>query len=298
MEQMEQIENGERYEKIGPTAWGVAYFRSLSDIKYAKEIFQELDKAIGQSDATQLDYIERAKKRVKLAPQFEARYKLVDRLIAENETGQVLEIAAGLSPRGLTMTEQNPSWQYVEMDLPPIARRKKEILEKLYADDKAKPQSNLYIESRDALSESSLFAAARHFGDRPISIVNEGLLRYLNFDQKAAVARNVHALLEKFDGEWITSDITLKKILAYEQERAQGRSIVLALSGIDVEANAFEDEDAAHKFFEGLGFSIERRGFLEVSDQLTTPEKLGLSSKQVEEMLKQAVVFVMRALVG
>ncbi|MGC9968663.1 MAG: class I SAM-dependent methyltransferase [Minisyncoccia bacterium] len=289
-----EAEKESGYEKIGPTAWGVAYFRTFSDIEYAREIFEELDGVVKPTDPVQIEFMESARKRSNLAPQFEARYKLINRLLAENKTNQILELAAGLAGRGLAMAEEDPSLQYVEVDLPVMAAHKRELLQNLFSKGKAKPQSNLHVEDGDALDENSLLAATRHFKSGPISVVNEGLLRYLNFDEKSAVARNVHALLEKFGGAWITSDITLKKILAYEREREDGRATVKAMSGIDVEANSFESEEAARKFFEDLGFSVERHGFLEVASELVSPKRLGLSDQQIEEMLKQAVVFVMR----
>ena len=283
----------EKYENIGPTAWRVAYLRTLSDIKYAKDFFDELSIIVKPSNQTQVEYME-STKTSNLAPQFEARYKLINRLLGKYKTNQILEIASGLAPRGLAMTDENSDLQYVEVDLPAMAQYKRDILKSLFVKGKAKPRCNLHMEDGDALDEGSLLAATRYFKNQPISVVNEGLLRYLNFNQKAVVARNIHTLLEKFGGTWITSDITLKKILAYEQELMDDRKKVLKLSGIDVEANSFESEEAARAFFENFAFNVERHSFLEVANELTSPEKLGLSPTAVEEMLQQAVVFVMR----
>ena len=292
---MEQFKKENNYENIGPTAWRVAYQRTLSDIKYAKEIFDELDSFVKPSNSVQTEYMESAKTS-NLAPQFEARYKLINNLLEKNKTSQILEIASGLAPRGLAMTEENPDLQYVELDLPIMAGHKRKMLENLFVKGKAKPQNNLHIEDGDALDEKSLFKATRYFKNEPISVVNEGLLRYLNFNQKAVVAKNIHSLLEKFGGVWITSDITLKKILTnqYKHERSDNRKRIIALSGIDVEANSFENEEEARNFFEKLDFSVERHSFLEVKDELVSPQKLGLSLKVVEEMLCWAVVYVMK----
>ncbi|MGC9599586.1 MAG: class I SAM-dependent methyltransferase [Minisyncoccia bacterium] len=284
-------ENG--YEKIGPMAWAVAYFRTFSDIKYAKEIFEELDSVVKPADPVRLEYMESAK-RFNFAPQFEARYKLINRLLKENKTNQILELAAGLAGRGLAMAEEDPSLQYVEVDLPAMAAHKRRMLQNLFAKGKAKPQSNLHVEDGNALDENSLFAATRYFKDEPISVVNEGLLRYLTLDEKKIVAENVCSLLQKFGGVWITSDITTKKVLAYEEERTDNLARVKAMAGIDVEANRFEDQDAAQKFFEDLGFSVERHSFLEAANELVSPKKLGLSDQEVENMIKHATVFVMR----
>ena len=245
--------------------------------------------------AAQREYMESVKKS-KIAPQIEARYKLIDRLIAENGTSQVLELAAGLAGRGLAMTRKNPDLRYVEVDLPMMAANKRILLQNLVAREHLQISGNLHIEDGNSLDKNSLFAASRYFDDKPIAVVHEGLLRYLNFNEKRKVAENVRALLEKFGGAWITSDITLKRVLYSEQkeEREDNRRRIMLLSGIDVNANSFEDEDSAREFFEGLGFSVERHGFLEVVSELVSPEKVGLSPEGVEDLLKDPVVFVMR----
>ncbi len=286
-------ESKNSYEKISPTAWGVAYHRSQSDIKYAQEIFDELDAVVKPTDPLEIEYLKRSKES-KIAPQFEARYKLIDRLIAENKTNQILEIASGLAPRGLEMTEKDPSLRYVEVDLPVMTRYKREILQALFEKGKAKPQPNLYIEDGDALDYNSLLAAVRYFKNEPITIVNEGLLRYMNFDQKAIVAKNIHALLEKFGGTWITSDITLIRLLKRDEERKANVKMVQALSGMNVEDNAFESEQAAVKFFEDAGFSVERHSFLEIIENLVSPAKINLSPEETRKLLEHPVVFMMR----
>ncbi len=292
---MEKLENESGYEKIGPTAWGVAHFRTFSDIKYAEEIFEELDSVVKPADPVQLEYMGSIRRsELALAPQFEARYKLINWLLKENKTNQILELATGLAGRGLATAEADPSLQYVEVDLPAMAAHKREMLQNLFAKGKAKPQSNLHVEDGNALDEGSLFAAARYFKDEPISVVNEGLLRYLTPDEKKIVAENVRALLRKFGGAWITSDISTKRVLAYEEERTDNHARVKAMSGIDVKTNSFEDQDAAQKFFEDLGFSVERHSFLEVAGELVSPKKLGLSDQEVENMIQHATVFVMR----
>ncbi len=283
------------YEKIGPTAWGVAWHRTFSDIKYAKEIFEELDRIVKPADPAQLEYMESVRKS-KMAPQFEACYKLIDRLIAENKTNQILELAAGIAGRGLAMTQENPSLRYVEVDLPAMAANKRMLLQNLVSRGGAKWRDNLHVEDGNALDRDSLFAATRYFKNEPITVIHEGLLRYMNFDEKRTVADNVHALLEKFGGAWVTSDITLKRVLHSEQkeEREDNRKRILLMSGIDVSANSFENENEAKKFFEERGFSVERHGFMEVINELVSPAKIGLSRDDVEDLLKDPVVFVMR----
>ncbi len=284
---IKKIKQNNNYEKIGPTAWGVAYLRTLSDIKYAPEIFHELEKSIKPTDPEGTKYL--ATVRTRMAPRFEARYKLADRLFEENKTDQILEIAAGLSPRGMAMVEENPALRYVEVDLPAMAESKRKIIKGLNFNFE-----NLHIENGDALDFDSLRESTKYFEQKPIVVVSEGLMRYLNFDQKAVVANNVRKLLEKFGGAWITPDITLKRVFASEEEREKNKRTVKELSGIDVDENSFNNTEEGRKFFENLGFKIEQHGFSEIADQLVSPEKIGLSPEEVQKIFKGYVVFVMR----
>jgi len=283
----------EGYGKIAPTAWGVAYDRAQGDIKYAKEIFDEIDAVVAPTDPLEIEYMEH-KKRARNSPMFEARYKLINRLIAENKTDQILEIASGLAPRGLAMTEEDPSLCYVEVDLPVMAENKRRILDNLFTKGRANPQKNLCIENGDALSLESLEKATVCFEKKPVTIVNEGLLRYLSFEQKALVAKNISTLLGKFGGTWITSDITLARALSNRDERKVNKELVKALSGIDVDKNSFQDVEEAVNYFQNLGFTVERHSFLEVIDDLISPKNIGLSEEETRSLLTPFVVFVMR----
>src|SRR5680860_1088598 len=61
-----------------------------------------------------------------------ARHRLIDRLLGEaiaaGRVGQVIEIAAGMSPRGLRFSRLHPDLTYVEADLPAMAARKRAAL--------------------------------------------------------------------------------------------------------------------------------------------------------------------------
>ena len=112
-------------EKISVTAWTIAHRRIFTDIPYSQVIFDEFEKircAAGKPE------IPDELKSLQVAPQIEARYKLVNKLIKRNSPQQVLEIAAGLSPRGLEITE-NQNIEYVEVDFPGIISQKRKIVD-------------------------------------------------------------------------------------------------------------------------------------------------------------------------
>ncbi len=282
--------NNTPYDQVIQTAWPVAYWRTFTDIPYSQELFDALLTVREQAKA---DLFDESQIRMSLAPQFEARHKILDKLIAESGIKQVLELASGLTARGIIMTA-NPEVQYVETDLPKMAEEKRNIIQLLETKGVIPNHSNLHIKTANVLELESLEGAITSFAKEPIAVINEGLLRYLNFDEKAQVAKNVCSLLEEFGGIWITPDISMKSVIAREAEKADRRiGKISTLTGRDISKNLFENVDEAQRFFEKLGFSVERHSLMEVADQLASPARLGLSEDQVDEVIRPVVVFVM-----
>jgi O-methyltransferase involved in polyketide biosynthesis len=275
------------YEMISPTALAVANSRVFSDIPYAREIFTALEEIERKNGRSLYQNVLRFRE---VAPTYEARYKLVNKLLLESKQKQILEIASGLSPRGIFFTQQGPI-QYVEMDLPDVILTKRAVLEKV----RKELPNNLHLETGSALNLKDLEVATRHFNpNKEIAIINEGLLRYLNLDEKSAVAKNIHSLLQVFGGVWITPDITLKTGLAKENKFISIIENTKKVTGVDINQNAFENQDEAKKFFERLGFKVEVHSFLEVEDELVSPFKLKFSKEKVREMIGEWVVFVLK----
>jgi O-methyltransferase involved in polyketide biosynthesis len=277
------------HSRVAPTAYGVAYLRTFSDIPLTGEIFDALGAHMQDTGQT---YTPGTASKDRLAPQLEARYKLVDGLIAASGATQILELAAGIAPRGINLSTTNPDIHYVELDLQGVMQEKQAILSKLST---PKPP-NLRIVEGNALSQEDVANAASEFSkDRPVTIVNEGFMRYLTFPEKSILAHNVRGLLTEFGGVWITPDISMRQALSREDEAASGHTQSLRqTTGIDVSQNVFENVEQAQIFFEDLGFEVERHSFLEVSDQLASPAKLDMTAKDVKQLNEPCVAFVMK----
>jgi len=277
------------YDAISPTAWTVAYRRTFSDIPYSKEIYDELEKNRIKNDAPDLpdEY-----KFLDMAPLFEARHKLINKLVLAQNYFQILDIASGLTPRGLEMT-RNKDVKYVEVDLPEIIKQKRSIVQAILKKDNIPSRINLHLEIGNALSIKDLKKATKHFEkDKPIIIITEGLLRYFDFKEKTIVAKNVNALLKTFGGGWITPDIIYKRNLSPAFVANNER--VSKLTGINIEVNKFSSVEAARTFFKNLGFKIQSHGFLEVLSDLVSPEKLKMSQNDVKEIIGPRIVFIMK----
>lgn len=277
------------HTRVAPTAWGVSYLRTFSDIPLSQEFFDALNQNVQAQGEP--DIATRAS-RDYLAPQLEARYKLVDKLILDVGTNQVVELASGVATHGINLTRSNPALRYVEVDLPDVVKEKRSIIEAVGIELPA----NLRIEEGNALREADIRnAIADFYTSQPLTVVNEGLMRYLTFDEKTKLAQIVKALLGEYGGVWITPDISLRQALAREDAVASGHTQGLKqTTGIDIDKNVFDDEQHAKEFFEDLGFNVERHSFLEVTDQLVSPNRLAMSNEDVQKLNEPCVAFVMR----
>jgi len=106
------------YSSISPTAFTVAYRRTFSDIPFTKELYNELEKIRLKNNEP--DFPDEYKF-LQMAPLFEARHKLINKLTIDQHNFQILDIASGLTPRGLEMTA-DANYKYIEIDLPEIIK--------------------------------------------------------------------------------------------------------------------------------------------------------------------------------
>jgi O-methyltransferase involved in polyketide biosynthesis len=157
-----------------------------------------------------------------------ARHRAIDRLleraIRDGRVGQVIEIAAGLSPRGWDFTRRHPGLRYIEADLPDMARRKRERLERagLLA-------SGHRIVELDALADEgpqSLAALAATLDRRQgLAIVTEGLLNYFDREAVLGMWRRFAAVLSQFPAGLYFSDLHVAAENSGAQHRAFGRML-------------------------------------------------------------------------
>jgi O-methyltransferase involved in polyketide biosynthesis len=220
---------------------------------------------------------------------WEARYKTTDQIIARYNITQVLEIAAGLSPRGLAMTE-DPNVVYVATDLAEILEQEKAIAESILAKLNLH-RPNLHFRIPNALDRESLLQATTPFqSSDPIAIIMEGLLGYLTREEKKTLAGNIHYLLELHDGLWITPDVSTKqlwKFLSQADDTMQQRmQNITGATGRDIETNTFEDENDVRQFFTNAGFMIEEYSYSNVLEDLSSVKLSNLNREEILAILQ------------
>jgi hypothetical protein len=93
-----------------------------------------------------------------------------------------------------------------------------------------------------------------------IALVNEGLLVYLDDEQKRKLCTLIHKILREREGYWITADIYIKKDesspLAIDIFDERGKEF---LTNHDVEENKFESFESAETFFKTCGFYLHEK---------------------------------------
>lgn len=271
----------DNFESISPTAIVTSYPRTFTDIPYEKQIYQWLQRNCKNNDV---------KLNKLLAPEIEARYKLTNKILDDLNIKQVVEIAAGYSSRGLIYAEKG--YEYIEMDLEEVAKNKAKLLENI-----ASIPNNLHITSGNALNYAD-FEKCEEFlnKDREVAIINEGLLRYLTFEEKEIVAKNIYNVLKKFNGVWITCDVTPKKYIEKQNDFMPNFNNNLnTVTSRNNLTDRFENIEHISKFMKDIGFnSVETHKFIEVKDNMSSFDILGIDRESADEVLDNGIVAVIK----
>lgn len=141
-----------------------------------------------------------------------ARHRVIDHLletaIAAGEIDQVLEVAAGLSPRGHRFVGRHPHLTYVEADLPGMAARKRDVLEAAGSLSARHPVVTINALADDG-PESVAAVCERHFDrERGVAILTEGLVNYFSTAAVEGIWCRFAGALEQFSAGLYLSDIT------------------------------------------------------------------------------------------
>jgi O-methyltransferase involved in polyketide biosynthesis len=159
-----------------------------------------------------------------------ARHRAIDavleRAIEAGEVSQVIEVAAGLSPRGWRFRRRyGGRLVYVEADLPEMAERKRAALDRIGSLSGHHRVMDVDV-LRDDDGPGSLGAVAAELDPREgVAIVTEGLLGYLPTDAVEATWRRFAQTLAGFAAGRYVSDLHLAG-----QATPQVRAFRVALS--------------------------------------------------------------------
>lgn len=132
------------------------------------------------------------------------RHTMIDHLLREAldeapET-QVLELAAGLSRRGVAFTAR-PGLRYVEVDLPRVIDKKRELLGRTPAGRDALDRPDWRLLAADVTKARLSELTASDEG--PVFVISEGLLMYLDPASQRDLWRRIAELLGPRGGRYV-----------------------------------------------------------------------------------------------
>jgi O-methyltransferase involved in polyketide biosynthesis len=187
------------------------------------------------------------------------RHALIDRqltaLISAHPDLQILEIACGLSPRGLRFSQQYPHITYVEADLPGMVQHKHRLLAQ-----KAKPDARhrlcvCNILTRDNTDSLETVIAREFMTEKPLVVITEGLVNYFDLNTISSVWQRLGLSLKSFPLGVYLSDIYP------EVSHHRAARLITAANRLLRHASRsrfslhFRDDAAIASHFKQLGFS-------------------------------------------
>jgi O-methyltransferase involved in polyketide biosynthesis len=235
------------FSTISPSARWLLLAKAHSGLPYAREVAELVfghDEVMAAAIPTSPEAAIRRR-------HFELRARSVDEALDLVAATRIVELAAGLSFRGLARAVRDDV-HYLDTDLPDLVDLKRRILRQL---SPATLAGTYRIESLDVMDDSALASALESLPDGPLSIAHEGLLMYLGVDEKARLAASIHAALRSRGGRWITADVYLRREPTIPREE----QVEKFLAEHHVEEQKFGSWDEAEAFFAKAGFTVERR---------------------------------------
>ncbi|QIY89484.1 class I SAM-dependent methyltransferase [Chryseobacterium gallinarum] len=257
-------------EKVTDTAKALMAFKAETDtIPYAKKIADYFN--IDTPAALREDFGFQAS-----VLHFEMRSRSLDYFLEKTSAPTVLELSAGFSLRGLEYAHHNINTTYLDTDLNSIITAKTGMLENM---GETVP-SNLQFLDLDALDEKSFPAVSSE-----VLIINEGLLMYFNRESQRRILRNIHSLLNKNGGTWVTADIYLKhETHTLGSDRDKKWNTFFKKN--NVHENYFESFGQAEQFFNDNGFRIIEKYEPEFEKLSSLPKLLETGTPKQLELLK------------
>ncbi len=180
-----------------------------------------------------------------------ARHQLIDHLllaaVAGGHVGTVVELAAGLSPRGLRLTRRFPSLDYVEVDLPRMAATKRERLRRGGADG-----ARVEVRAADVFGGELDEVFEDVDASRGVAVITEGLINYFPTDAVLDLWTRLVTVTGRFPEVLYLSDVHLDGV-AGPVDRLVAGGIGAAVGG-RVHFH-FDDKHAAEAALRSCGFS-------------------------------------------
>lgn len=200
----------------------------------------------------------------------EPRHRAIDYFIfSKFGYKQVLELACGLSPRGMTFAE-NPEFNYIETDLPKMLEMKKNLVVNTYKEKNIQRKNHNFV-SLNILEEEITKKLAGYLNPKEKTVViSEGLTPYFDMEHLRKIFTNVANFLKANDGGVYICDIYHEEDFIKPTISQKIMNISIKLMGTKFFTD-IENEEEGQSFMKECGFD-----YVECINPLTFSKQLGL----------------------
>lgn len=179
---------------------------------------------------------------------------LIDRAITNHGIDQVLEIACGMSPRGIRLRKRHPNLHMVEADLPDMAGRK---ALRLLATGRLGDHHQ--VTPIDILAEHGEYQLERVIdrvfdNTKPVIIVTEGLTSYFSLDVISEFWRRLAAAMATRPGSVYLSESYYRPKQALLDGTLRALGTALGAATRSQVSFHFRNNDEARDHFRSCGF--------------------------------------------
>ncbi len=197
------------------------------------------------------------------------RHVMIDRVLIEEGARHVLELAAGLSRRGLTFSA-DAGVNYVELDRAAVIAKKRELLARGEVGRAALARSNWRLLEGDVADAPLLDLAPGGKGE-PLHVVVEGLFMYLDGPAQRALWTRLRRLFEGRSGA-----LVFDLVPAIEQPKPGGAGRALGwlmsrFTGGAAFVRDARDRTAITQELMAAGFTVELMEPKDVAERWSLP---------------------------
>jgi O-methyltransferase involved in polyketide biosynthesis len=278
---IEQMTINRDFSSISPSAKWLLLMKGYTNIPFAREVAELLE----YPDKYIPDFKKRDLTFWAGTIHFEKRYWSIDQLLKDLTIKNILELSSGYSFRSLKYVKQKEV-HYIDTDLPEVIATKKEFIKSLKKDE-LNSDGKLELLPLNALDENNFHEIISHFPLGEVAIVNEGLLTYLDKQEKEKLCSIIHDILKERGGYWITADIYLKNKQPKLDFKLNDKINEFRIQHNN-ESNSFESFKEAEMFFKDMGFVIDKEAKIKYAEM--SAAKYFIKSLTFRQLFKFATI--------
>jgi O-methyltransferase involved in polyketide biosynthesis len=263
------------FSSISPSAKSLLLAKGVTDIPYARQAAA----LVQGPEIFELSFDENDFWFWVRVMHFESRYYSIDQLLGQTDNTNILELSSGYSFRGLDLCIKNENIHYIDTDLPGIVAVKQNMISRLQLSEQMKGAFELL--PLDVMDEPAFTDITKRFNDKPLTIVNEGLLMYLNMEEKKQLCNTIHRMLKQRGGCWITADIYTKRSEEMRSALPQSKGETNFFEQHKIEENKFDNYEVALAFFKEQGFEVVKEAVPDYQHLSVMPHLLKVLPEEV-----------------